>query len=750
MSTPHQTGDAAGPASASAPAGTVGPITTPGPAIDPRTGAEITATHPHGGDDAAQPTMPSDVSLHDASPRLTPFWRSLVIVLTVVGVLLTMNQMFFWNVGGVTIPTNSFLYLLIAVFVPIVFIVTPIRKHVPQGPDDRQRPGVPWYDVLLLLAVMGTCAYFAVHGIEIQEYGWQYMTPTLATVLSFVFWALILETLRRAAGLVVLVIAFLFSVYPLFAGIIPLSFLQGISYDLPTLAQVHTMGVDSVLGLPLQTAGTILVGFLLFGVVLQHTGGADFFHELSMAVFGRYRGGSAKVAVASSAAMGMMSGSAVSNVLTTGPMTIPAMKRSGFSARVAGAVEATASSGGSITPPIMGTAAFLMVSFVGVPYTSILVAATIPAILYYLGIFLQIDGYAAQRGLRGTPKNLLPRAGHALAMGWPYLGALAVLTVLLFTTDSEAQVSYWVVAILLLIALVKPSVTFGPRQWVDMGVDVGKTLAQIVGIIAGVGLILGGLTATGVALSLSRDLVALVGDNVVLILIAGAVVCFILGMGLTISAAYVFLAIVMVPAVTALGVDPIAAHLFVIYWASVSYITPPVGLAAFAAAGISKASPMATCFSAMRLGAVKYVVPFGFALNPALVAQGEPVHIALAFLSSLVAVYAIAAAMGGWLTFVERQLPLYLRVVLAVGGFMMFLPGALVTLIGLALVVAAAVLARLSRPRAVVDPETGQITRVPEGAEVPDAARGTHGAHDTGGATAGAHAPHENTKENAS
>ena len=150
----------------------------------------------NGGDDAAQPTMPSDVSLHDASPRLTPFWRSLVIVLTVVGVLLTMNQVFFWNVGGVTIPTNSFLYLLIAVFVPIVFIVTPIRKRAP-GSAARQRRGVPWYDVLLLLAVVGTSAYFAVHGIEIQEYGWQYMAPTLATVLSFVFWALILETLRR-------------------------------------------------------------------------------------------------------------------------------------------------------------------------------------------------------------------------------------------------------------------------------------------------------------------------------------------------------------------------------------------------------------------------------------------------------------------------------------------------------------------------------------------------------------------------
>lgn len=677
-----------------------------------------------------------DAVLHDHNPRLTPLWRAVIIVLTVAGILLTMNQVFFWNLGDLAVLTNSFLYLLMACFIPIVFIVNPLRaKTAPAGGVDVTEPsdgsgstaarlsahddarGVPWYDILLILVTIGTCIYFSVNGVRIQEYGWQFIAPTLATILSFVFWLIILEGLRRGSGWIVTVIAFLFSVYPLFAGQIPLSFLQGISYDLPTLAQVHTMGADSVLGLPLQTAGTILVGFLLFGTVLQHTGGADFFHNLSMAMFGRYRGGSAKVSVASSAAMGMMSGSAVSNVLTTGPMTIPAMKKSGFSAKVAGAVEATASSGGSITPPIMGTAAFLMVSFVGVPYTTILMAATIPAVLYYLGIFLQIDGYAAQRGLRGTPRNLLPRAGAALIEGWPYLGALALLTVLLFTGDSESQVPYWVVGVLLLIALVKPSLTFGPEQWVEMGIDVGKTLGQIVAIIAGVGLILGGLSATGVALSLSRDLVALVGENVVLLLIAGAAVCFVLGMGLTISAAYVFLAIVMAPAVIALGVDPIAAHLFVIYWASVSYITPPVGLAAFAAAGISKASPMATCFSAMRLGAVKYVVPFGFALNPALVAQDSLGKVILAFVFSIVAVYALAGAMGGWLTFVERQVPPAFRVVLAVGGFMMFLPSLLVTLLGLAIVVATALLVRAMKPAPVIDPETGEISRVPQAEE---------------------------------
>ncbi|MDN5699665.1 C4-dicarboxylate ABC transporter [Kocuria sp. WRN011] len=684
-------------------------------------------THAHAG----------DAVLHDHNPRLTPFWRGVIIALSVAGILLTMNQVFFWNIGGLAVLTNTFLYLLIACFVPIVFIATPLvkKKEPAKGAETTERSdgdgssaarpgktadaarGVPWYDILLILVTIGTCGYFAVNGVKIQEYGWQFIAPTLATVLSFVFWIIVLEALRRGSGWIVTVIAFAFSVYPLFAGAIPLSFLQGISYDLPTLAQVHTMGADSVLGLPLQTAGTILVGFLLFGTVLQHTGGADFFHNLSMAIFGRYRGGSAKVSVASSAAMGMMSGSAVSNVLTTGPMTIPAMKKSGFSSKVAGAVEATASSGGSITPPIMGTAAFLMVSFVGVPYTNILIAAAIPALLYYLGIFFQIDGYAAQRGLRGTAKHLLPRAGASLIAGWPYLAALGLLTVMLFVGDSESQVPFWVVGLLLVIALIKPGLKFGPSQWIDLGVDVGKTLGQIVAIIAGVGLILGGLSATGVALSLSRDLVALVGDNVILLLVAGAAVCFVLGMGLTISAAYVFLAIVMVPAVTALGVDPIAAHLFVIYWASVSYITPPVGLAAFAAAGISKASPMATCFSAMKLGAVKYVVPFGFALNPALVAQAPPGEVALAFVFSLIAVYALAAAIGGWMSFVDRQVPIPFRVLLAVGGFMMFLPGLVVTLIGLAIVVVSAVVVRIMKPAPVIDPDTGQIARIPQAEE---------------------------------
>ncbi|MDZ5077281.1 TRAP transporter permease [Nesterenkonia sp. HG001] len=664
------------------------------------------------------------------NPRLTPPWTVVVTLLTLAGILLTMNQVFFWNVGGLAVLTNAFLYLLIACFLPIVFILWPARAARPAqtGSESEARAGVPWYDVIVLGVFAACCLWFAYHGVDIHEYGWEFVAPTTATVLSFVLWGIVLEALRRAAGWIVAVLALAFSLYPLVAEGIPVGILQGIAYDLPTIAQIHAMGAESILGLPLQTAGSILVGFLLFGVVLQHTGGADFFHGLSMALFGRYRGGSAKVTVASSAAMGMMSGSAVSNVLTTGPMTIPAMKRAGFSARMAGGIEATASSGGSITPPIMGTAAFLMVSFVGVPYTEILIAASIPALLYFFGIFLQIDGYAAQQGLTGTPRNLLPRLGASLLAGWPYLGALGLLTLMLFTSGSESQVPYWVVGVLLIIALIKPGLSFGPREWLAMVLDVGKTLAQIIAIIAGVGLFLGGLSATGVALSLSRDLVAVVGDNLLLILIASAVVCFILGMGLTISAAYVFLAIVMVPAVTALGVDPIAAHLFVIYWASVSYITPPVGLAAFAAAGIARSSPMATCISAMKLGAVKYVVPFGFVLNPALVAQAGFVDVALALLASLVAVYAIACAIGGWLVGVERRISLPVRLLLGAGGFMLFLSDSALALPGLAVVVGVVTVAHLRRRQDQLTPPAGQN---PEADQNPEDDTPRHGGPET-------------------
>ena len=639
-------------------------------------------------DETTQPAAPA------AAPpgRVTGWWRVAVGVLTVAGIALSINQVFFLEFAGLTLLDNSYMYLMLGLFLPVVFIAVPARKG--EGPKP-----IAWYDVAGMAASVAATAYFAWHGEDIELYGWEFMGPPVSAALGFVLWGLVLEVLRRTAGLIVAILAAVVSLYPLAAGVIPVPFLQGVSYDLVTLAKVHAMGGESILGLPMSTASTLLVGFLCFATILQFTGGAQFFHRLASALFGRFRGGTAKVPIASSATLGMMSGAPVTNVLTTGPMTIPAMVRSGFSPRMAAGVEATASSGGSITPPIMGTAAFLMVSFAGVPYTEVLIAATIPAIFYFLGIFVQVDGYAARRGLAGEDPATLPKVLPSLLRGWPYLISLGLLTVLLLTTGSEAQGPYWVVLLLIVIAILNPNIRFGPRQWGEAIVSVGTTIATLFGIIAGVGLILGGLSATGVALSISRDLIALVGDHAILILITGAAACFVLGMGLTISAAYVFLAIVMVPALTALGIDTIAAHLFVIYWAGVSYITPPVGLAAIAAASIAKTNPMATSVEAMKLGAVKYLIPFGFSLNPALIAQGSPGEVALAAALGLVAVVVIGGAISGWLPIVDRPLGPALRAALAASGFALFLPNPAVWAGGLAVTAALVVVAVLRAPR---------------------------------------------------
>ena len=620
-----------------------------------------------------------------------PIWRTIVVLSTSLGLLVVMNHTFMWNPGGFSLLRNQFLYVLLACFLSLVFVLFPARKG-------SERTTVPAYDAALFVGFVGLGTYFAYNGENIANFGWDYAAPPVAVLASYAFWILVLEALRRTAGLIVALIAGLFSLYPLFAPGVPVGFLQGIGYTVENTATIHAMGPDSILGLPLQVAGVMLVGFLLFGVVLQKTGGSEFFVDLSRGVFGHARGGSAKVAVTSSALMGMMSGSAVSNVLTTGPMTIPAMKKAGFSPRYAGGIEATASTGGSITPPIMGTAAFLMVSFLGIPYGEVAVAAAIPALLYYVGIYTQVDAYAARAGLAGEKRADLPRLVPVLVKGWPFIFALALLVFLLVWQRQEAQAPFMVVAAMLVIAFVRRTDRFTPRKLVDVIAETGRTVAEITGIIAGVGLIVGGLSMTGVSLSLAGELVSAVGGNVILILIAGAITCFVLGMGMTVSAVYVFLAIVMAPGLIQLGVDPVAAHLFVIYWAAASYITPPVALAAFAAAGIARSNPMATGFTAMKLGVGKYLVPFAFALNPALVAQAPVFDIIVSLAFALVGIAVIGAAIEGYVPMPEVPLPVWGRVLLGSAGLAMLAPSVVVRVGGLAVAVAVVVGLRVLRP----------------------------------------------------
>lgn len=604
--------------------------------------------------------------------NLSPTSKSVIVGLTIMGTTVALNRAFDLNLGGIVLLKNSFLFFILAAFLPIVFIAFAASKSA----ASRR---LPVYDAVLASTAFTVCFALGLNGENIITQGWDFNAPTWGTIAAIALWGLVLEALRRTAGMVVTVIALAFSLYPMVASAMPWQVLRGPSFSLERTAQIHAMGSDSILGLPLQVTGTILIGFLIFGVILQHSGGSQFFYDLAQAAFGRYRGGSAKVSIFSSGLMGMVSGSAVSNVLTTGPMTIPAMKRSGFTSRYAAAVEASASTGGTITPPLMGSAAFLMVSFIGVPYSDIALAAAIPAFLFFLGIFVQIDAYSAKQGFVGGSRSGASVLGRTLVGGWPYVTALVGLVALLVLTQDETQSPFWVVAFLLVFVVGRHLTARRSggdllKILFEFMLDAGKTIAQIVGIIAGVGLIVGGLSMTGVSLSLARELVSSVGGSVILILLAGAITSFVLGMGMTVSAVYVLLAIVMAPALVKLGVDPIAAHLFVIYWATVSYITPPVAVAAFAASGIAKSPAMSTAFIAMRLGAVKYLVPFAFVYNPALVAQAGLGEIAYTVLFAAAGVFFLGCAFEGWAIGGGCRLTPIPRALVGLAGLAAFIP----------------------------------------------------------------------------
>ncbi|MGB8436254.1 MAG: TRAP transporter fused permease subunit [Burkholderiales bacterium] len=634
--------------------------------------------------------------------RLTPAWRALLIALTAAAIALSINQLL--NLGffvGKTILASAYLYWLCATLSGCVFILIPASSRA-------RRDGVPWYDALLFLTLFCVFAYFALNAQRIIEQGWEYKAPAEAIWPASLGWLVLLEATRRAGGNAVCIVVALVSIYPVFADVMP-GPIAGLSQDLATTATFHFASTESVLGIPTRAFGELVIGFVLFGAVLQYTGAAHFFNDLAFSLFGYVRGGPAKVAIFASGLMGSVSGSVVSNVLTTGVVTIPAMKRTGFAPAYAGGVEACASTGGVLMPPVMGATAFVMASFLGVPYVDVAIAALVPSLLFYFGLFVQIDGYAARNGLRGLPRAELPALGRTFAEGWHYIIVFAVLVWMLLVLQRESLAPFYATAALILINQFSRRYRLDRSRLATLLLGVCAALAELSALLAGVGLIIGALSVTGMAGTLANDLVYLAGDNVFVLLVMGAITSFIFGMGMTVTACYIFLAIVLAPPLVAAGFDPVAVHLFLLYWGMVSFITPPVALAAFVAAGIAGARPLQVGAQAMRLGSIMYVVPFFFVLNPALILRGSGTEIVIVLATALIGILFIAAALEGYLIGVGSLRSEFrgaaARVLLFAGGLMMALPGGgklgldhlQLTLIGIGLAVAAMLAARRGR-----------------------------------------------------
>jgi len=624
------------------------------------------------------------------------YW--LALILGCLGVLLTINQTFNLHLTGEPIIDTSFYYLMLGIFLSLGFLAYPAHRSAAGH--------IPWYDWVLFALCMASCGYLAWNGSRIVAEGWDLAAPFDAVVVAGIICFLALEAVRRAGGLVLFTICAVFAAYPIYADMLP-GVLWGPPSTLRDTLTAHAMGVESIIGVPLRTVASLLVGFLIFGSALVVTGGGEFFMALAVALLGSTRGGPAKVSVIASGFFGSLSGSVISNVVTTGQLTIPTMKRVGYPAHYAAAVEACASTGGALMPPVMGAVAFVMAEFLDLPYGTIIIAATVPALLYYASLVLQADHYAARHGLKGQPKEEIPALGSVLKRGWHFLFSLVLLIWLLLMMKREALAPYIATLVLLGTTMVFGSRRLGLAGFRDLAIATTRNIVNIVAILAGVGFIVGSLSYTGVGGAFSRELLQFAGGNIYLLLIFGALTSFILGMGMTATACYIFLAVTLGPALIGGGLNPIASHLFILYWGLISFITPPVALAAISAASIAQADPWRTGLWSMRLGLVNLVVPFLFVLNPTLIMIGTPLHIIHDVATACFAVWLLAAALEGWLYGIGR-IGWLSRIALGVAAFGMLTPGLWTDLVGaglLALVYLANLLVQRRSPEGWNAPE---------------------------------------------
>ena len=580
------------------------------------------------------------------------------MTLVAVGWALSLQRQF-----GLGLYPEQFYAAMLAFVLPVAFLTLPARRHT-------KREVVPAHDLVLAALSIVVVAYVVMNYpqmvLRIFSRAPEIWVPGLIIL------ALMLEALRRATGWALVIIITVFLLYALFGNLVP-GRLMGRAQNWQILTGYVALDSNGILGLPMSVAATVVVTFILFGSFLNITGGSVFFTDAAMLVMGRFRGGAMKIAVLASGLFGAISGSAVANVAGTGVVTIPMIKRDGYPAHKAGAIEAVASTGGQLMPPVMGAAAFLMAEFLSIPYSDVVLAALVPALLYYIALFIQADLEAARLGIQPIPKSEIPPK-RVVAGGAHFILAFGVLIYLLFWQGYQAErAALWAALTLIVTALLLGYRGERPKLGRIIGAlsQTGHGVVEILLISAASGIVIGVLNVTGLSFNLTYLLVQIGGGSVILLLALSALVCIVLGMGLPTLGVYVLLAALVAPALVQLGINPIAAHLYVLYFGMMSMITPPIAMAAFAAASIAQAPAMATGWAAMRFGWAAYVVPFLFVFSPTLILIGAPGDIALAILTAVMGVWLVSAALAGYFS---QRLSTGMRVLFAITGLLSMVP----------------------------------------------------------------------------
>ena len=565
---------------------------------------------------------------------------------------------------GLQFYPQQYMAGILALSVPLTLLVYDFN-------GERRRGSPPWYDVVAAAFGFATAAYAAVRYPVLSEL--IFKLPMQGLIPGTILTLLVIEALRRATGRVLTGVVLLAIGLALVGHHLPKT-LAGRPTDIDYLFYYLAFDPTAMLGTPLLIVSTVVVAFVFFGQILLAAGGSDFFTEASMVVVGRFRGGQAKIAVTASCIFGTISGSVVSNVATTGVITIPLMRDAGYTPEQAGAIEAVASTGGQLMPPIMGAAAFLMAEFLQIQYTDVVLAALIPAVLYYLALFILADLEAARRNIQRVDPKLIPRAIAVAKAGWYFPLPFVVLIGGLFSLHYTPEYA----ALLAAATVVICGVLFGYKgkrvsamELFRAVRDAGFAVLDILAIGAAAGMVIGVLSITGLDFALTLSLVQLGGGSVVGLLIVAAVICILLGMGMPTTGVYILLAALVAPSLVKVGIQPIAAHMFILYFGMMSMITPPVAIAAFAAASLAGADPVRTGFEAMRFGWLAYLIPFLFVASPSLLMQASPGVVILAALSAAFGVWLVCIGIMGYL---RRALGAAMRLLFCGSGLALLIP----------------------------------------------------------------------------
>jgi TRAP transporter 4TM/12TM fusion protein len=579
--------------------------------------------------------------------------RILLALIPITGIVGILNIFLYFGIG---LWIQQYLAVLLALTLAVApLLVPPTRK----APRDK----LTWYDASLSVGGLVVGLYLAIFYQKLQ------MTAGLITVERMILGAIailvVLECCRRLLGWSIVVMIALFILYPHFADFFP-GPLRGRAVPWERLVVYLYIDEGALLGIPLRVTGTIVLAFMLFGQALFAVGGEKCFTDAAISLMGRFRGGPAKATVLGSGVFGIISGSVVANIATTGVVTIPMMKRLGYKPHVAAAVEATTGCGDQLAPPIMGTVAFIMATFLGMPYWKVALAALIPSILYYLGIFMQVHFHAIRTGLRGLPAEEIPSFKRIMLENWVFIIPGLVIIYTMFILQMEPDVSgLWAVASVFVISMLKKASILNLRKLFALFEGTGEGLLEILVIGAMAGFAVGAVLLSALGHSLSLALLQLAGGDLLTLLVVTAMAAMVLGLGVSTTPVYIIVVILLAPALIQAGMIPLSAHLFVLYFAVLGFLTPPEMMAVYTAASIAHSDPIKTAWQSMRFGIAAYLVPFVFAFDSSLLLQGSLTDIVPSTILAFLGIILLSAGIEGCLF---RRLNWFKRILFIAGA----------------------------------------------------------------------------------